>query len=167
MTGSDMGGLFIGFAKYICIFFGVIIGVGALFTSDRVLLLLAVIAVVLLGLAWKFHVDIRRSEEAFYASRRATEASMRQNNPAYDALRKLTEEMHRHGLRNFTTGQREGNAPHSSGSRSQYLLVRAEVGQRDGEGKPTTMKDGTAADLWQSKVPTTIGDFPVRVEFVN
>lgn len=166
MTGSDMGGLFIGFAKYICIFFGVIIGVGALFTSGWLLLLLVVIAVVLLGLAWKFHVDIRRSEEAFYASRRATEASMRQRNPFYDALCKLSEEMHRQGLRNFTTGQREENAP-AEGSRSQYLLVRAEVGQRDGEGKAITMKDGTAAALWQSKVPTTIGDFPVRVEFVN
>jgi hypothetical protein len=167
MTGSDMGGLFIGFAKYICIFFGVIIGVGALFTSGWLFLLLAAIALLLLGLAWKFHVDIRRSEEAFYASRRQSEASMRQNNPAYDALRKLSEEMHRQGLRNFTTGQRDGNAPHGSGSRSQYLLVRAEVSKLDGNGKPITMKDGTPAALWQSKVPTTIGDFPVRVEFVK
>ncbi|MFA7340033.1 MAG: hypothetical protein WC028_24860 [Candidatus Obscuribacterales bacterium] len=167
MTGSDMGGLFIGFAKYICIFFGVVFGVGAFFTSGWLLLLVATLAVALLGLAWKFHIDIARAEAAYYASRRQSEASMRQNNPFYDALCQLGERLKAEGLSNYTTGQRNGSARDGSGNRIDYLLVRVEVETRDAVGEPITAKGGVPVALWQATIPSAIGNYPVRLEFFD
>lgn len=167
MTGSEMGGLFIGFGKYICIFFGVVFGAGAFFASGWLFLLLAAIAVVLLGLAWKFHIDIERSEAAYYASRRESEASMRRNNPIYDALCQLSETMKAAGLSNYTTGQRNETAADGSGKVSDYLLVRTQVETRDAAGQPATLKGGVPVALWQAKVPSAIGQYPVRVEYFD
>ena len=167
MTGSDMGGLFIGFAKYICIFFGVVFGVGAFFASGWLLLLVAALAVALLGLAWKFHIDIARAEAAYYAGRRQSEAAMRQNNPFYDALCQLGERLKAEGLSNYTTGQRNGSAKDGSGNRIDYLLVRVEVQTRDAAGEPITAKGGIPITQWHSKVPSAIGNYPVRLEFFD
>lgn len=166
MTGSEMGGLFIGFAKYICIFFGVVFGVGAFFASGWLLLLVAALAVVLLGLAWKFHIDIARAEAAYYAGRRQSEASMRQNNPFYDALCQLGERLQAAGLSNYTTGQRNESTD-GSGKRSDWLVVRTQVETRDAAGQPSTLKGGMPVALWQSKVPSAIGKYPVREEFFD
>lgn len=166
MTGSDMGGLLIGFAKYICLFFGVIFGVGAFFASGWLLLLVAALAVVLLGLAWKFHIDIARAEAFYYASRRQTEASMRHNNPFFDAFCQLGETLNAAGLSNYSTGQRNENAD-SSGKRSEWLVVRTQVETRDAAGQPITLKGGVPVALWLSKVPSAIGKYPVRVEFFD
>ena len=167
MTGSDMGGLFIGFAKYICLFFGVVFGMGACFASGWLLLLLAAMALVLLGLAWKFHIDIERSEAAYYASRRESEASMRRNYPIYDALCQLSETLKAAGLRNYTTGQRHESAADGSGKRSDYLVVRTQVETRDAAGQPATLKGGVPVALWRAKVPSAIGEYPVRLEFFD
>lgn len=167
MTGSEMGGLFIGFAKYICLFFGVVFGVGAFFASGWLLLLVAAMAVGLLGLAWKFHIDIARAEAAYYAGRRQSEASMRQNNPFYDAHCQLGERLKAAGLSNYTTGQRHEGAADGSGKGSDYLLVRTQVETRDAAGQPVTLKGGVPVSLWQAKVPSAIGEYPVRVEFFD
>ena len=167
MTGSDMGGLFIGFAKYICIFFGVVFGVGAFFTSGWLLLVVAAIAVVLLALSWWCDIRIRRSEAAYYASRRQSEASMRQNNPFYDALRTLTEKLHAQGLTKFTTGQRTESAKDGTANRTEFLLVRVEVETRDAAGEPITAKGGVPVALWQATIPSAIGSYPVRLEFID
>ncbi len=167
MTGSEMGGLFIGFAKYICIFFGVVFGVGAFFASGWLLLLVAALAVVLLGLAWKFHIDIARAEAAYYAGRRQSEASMRQNNPFYDAFCQLGETVRAAGLSHYTLGQHNGSARDGSGNRIDYLLVRVEVQTRDAAGEPIIAKGGVPVAQWHSKIPSAIGKYPVRVEFFD
>ncbi|CAN5558877.1 hypothetical protein BH11CYA1_BH11CYA1_08930 [soil metagenome] len=162
MTGSNMGGLFVGFAKYICIFFGVVFGIAAFFTTGWVLVALAMAALVLLGLGWKFHVDIRQAEEAYYASRRESEASMRRNNPFYNAMHELMEELNARDLRSFTIGQREGSAPDGSGTWSQYFLVQVMMADKAGTSQLT--RDGLSFAEWQAKAPSAIGKYPVVVQ---
>ena len=167
MTSSNMGGLVLAFFKYIFIGIGAICGVAAMFTSSWLMILLTAGAGIFWGLAMSIHIQLKRAEKAAYDSRRETEASMRRNNPFYDAMRTLTEIMQGRKLSHFTTGQRTKGGATTFDPRVEYLIVRAEVEQVDGNGQPSVMKGGMPVSLWRSKVPTVVGIYPVTVEFID
>jgi uncharacterized ion transporter superfamily protein YfcC len=69
MTGSDMGGLAIGFLKYIAFFFALVFAGVYMFTGGVIQVVAAVLAVIF-GIVYVVcYVGIKRFEKRFYESR--------------------------------------------------------------------------------------------------
>ncbi len=150
MTGSEMGTLVVGFARFFGWVAAAILLIIALLTKGLTAAILAIVALgILAAVLWSGRV-LRKKERAYYAERAENERQARLNNPYYGAYCRLKEVLDEAELTgSYTTGQGRHD-----GKDTLFVYI-SEVNEWDGDQPKTA--NGLPFRVLQARIPALIG----------